>query len=180
MDKNEHLSDELLVTRIQNGDIPAYEILVRRYQNKLLRFARRIVNNTEDAEEVVQDTFINLYKTVERIDTAKKFTSYLYTVAKNSAISYVRKRHMHVSVQDIPEIPDESLTPEEFTEKAVIKESIKTSLHKLPVKYRTVISLYYFRDLSYEEIAGKLDIPINTVRTHIKRAKEMLVGIIKP
>ncbi len=174
----EQKTDEELVAEIQQGDVLAFEVLVKRYQRRLFSFVFRIVYDTHAAEEVVQDALFGAYKTIHRVDTTKKFSSYLFTIAKNTAISYLRRRKHTVSLDVIEEQASEEETFYENLVEAEQKHRVKEAINELDDIYRRVITLYYFDDLSYEEISKKLEVPINTVRTHLSRGKAQLRKIL--
>lgn len=162
-----NVADETLVAEVQDGSISAFEELVRRYQGKLYRFVLRNVHGDHaSAEDIVQETFISLYKTLERVDTNKKFSSYIFSIARNRTISYLRSRKIHSPLESA-----EFLSAQESPQR---DDDLIEALHSLDKKYERVLSLYYFENLSYEEISKRLRFPLNTVRTHIKRAKEAL------
>lgn len=154
------MTDEQLVIRVREGEIGAFEELVKRYQRRLVSFAERMVG--EDAQDVAQETFLAIYKNIGKIDVERKFSTYLFEIAKNRAISILRKRKTM-------QLNEEISYEEEYKD-----EYVAGLVEKLERKYRQVIRMYYFDDLSYEQIAAKLVLPVNTVRTHLKRAKEYL------
>jgi len=173
----EKITDEKLVRQIQLGDIEAFEILVKRYQERLLNFVFRIIRDGMKAEEVVQDTFLNLYKTIERVDTSKKFSSYLFQIAKNLSFSYLRKRKRELPLKEAIFLEDKGIYEKyfEFEDGSILKKAVSG----LEEKYQKPLSLYYFEDLSYKKISRILAIPLNTVKTRIKRAKALLKERIK-
>lgn len=171
-------TDEALVADIQQGDVLAFEILVKRYQRRLFSFVSHIIYDAHAAEEVVQDALFDTYKTIDRVDTTKKFSSYLFTIAKNKAISYLRRMKHAVSLDATQEQADEEETIYEHLVEAEKNHRVKDAIDALEEKYRRVITLYYFDDLSYEEISKKVKLPVNTVRTHLFRAKGALRKIL--
>lgn len=166
-------TDEALVRDIQDGDIFAFELLVKRYQRKLHAFVSRMVFDYQQSQDIVQESFISLYKTIDRVDPAQKFSSYVFSITRNTAISHMRKRRAEISLEDI-EIAEEDESLYSQLVQADDKDRIQKALMLLDPKYRTVIKLYYFDDLSYEEISASMHIPVNTVRTHLRRAKDIL------
>ncbi len=172
------LSDELLVREVQEGNISAFETLVARYQRKLTSFVGSLLHDPESSQDVVQDTFIRLYKTIERIDTSKKFSSYLYAITRNQAISFLRNKKKHATLTEANEIASND-SPESLYEQANLAKDIETALEKIDNKYRKVITLYYYDNLSYEQIGKYLHLPVNTVCTHLKRAKAALKTLLK-
>jgi RNA polymerase sigma-70 factor, ECF subfamily len=172
------LSDMELVRAIQAGNILSYETLVKRYQKGLFVFVMRIVHDEHAASDIVQETFIKTYQHIGNIDVDKKFSTYIFEIAKNTAFSYIRSKKNHISLEDVTD----ALEEETFVEKLYRWDMIHMVRHavsQLPTKYKHAISLYYFDELSYDEISKKLSLPINTVRTHIKRAKEQLKKELK-
>lgn len=170
-------TDEALIQCVKEGEITSYELLVKRYEGKLIRFVTRIVKDRHSAEEVVQDSFFAIYTHIDRIDTSRKFTTYLFEIAKNTALSLLRKRKPSVSLEEIEEIAtDESLY--EYLLGQERADRIGQALDGLDHKYERVIRLYYFDSLSYEEIGRRLKLPVNTVRTHLSRAKRGLKKLL--
>lgn len=171
------LSDEALVYDVQEGSIAAFEVLVARYQTKLHSFVTYLIHDPEAAEDVVQESFISLYKTIDRVDTRKKFSSYLFSVTRNFAISFLRSKKQHAPLREALDTAAGE-TPEEEYEQKDTAMRVEKALDMIDNKYRKVLSLYYYDNLSYEEIGKRLDIPVNTVRTHLRRAKEALKKVL--
>ncbi len=176
----EHVNrrDRALLIASKNGDLSAFEDLVRLYERKLLRVVGRIVFDPYVAQEVVQDVFVSIYQSFASIDEKRPFAPYLYTVAKNASISILRvkKRGKEVALEDV--YPSHVNIEKEYMDKEKGLR-IQEALNTLPSKYRIPIRLYYFDDVSYEKIASILNMPINTVRTHLKRAKKLLGEMLK-
>lgn len=166
-------SDEALVREVQEGSVSAFEALVVRYQTKLHSFVTYLVHDPAAAHDVVQEAFINLYKTIDRIDTSKKFSSYLFSITRNLSISYLRKTKFHVPLDQASQVVSSESPENDLIEKDETLR-IGAALDAIDQKYRKVISLYYYDNLSYEEIGKLLEVPVNTVRTHLRRAKEAL------
>jgi RNA polymerase sigma-70 factor (ECF subfamily) len=169
--------DESLISAIQQGDILAYGELVKRYQRGLFVFVMRIIHDEHAARDVVQETLVKVYQIIDRIDVQKKFSTFVFEIAKNQAISVLRSRKKNVSLEDIVDIEDDKHFLEELY-RSDMARGVRKAVSELATKYKKVITLYYFDDLSYEEVSRKLDIPVNTVRTHLKRAKEQLKKIL--
>ena len=164
-------TDAELVGEVQDGEILAFEILVKRYQARLVRWVVRKGMNEEDAAEVVQDALLAVYRTIERVDVKQKFTTYLFAVVKNMAVSRLRR-----TKKEGP-LPETVAGDDDVVERVVAKEEgerVRKAVRNLPEKQRRVVELYYWENLRYEQIAQKLKTPINTVRTWLFRAKEKL------
>lgn len=166
-------TDEELVKDIQGGDVLAYEELVKRYQRGLYAFVMRFLHDEAASFDVVQSSLIKVYEVIDRIDTRRKFSTFVFEIAKNAAISELRRKKTHVSLEEIVDLGEEESFIEELY-RTDLGSQVREFVRRLPPKYRTVITLYYFDDLSYEEIGKRLHLSINTVRTHLKRAKEQL------
>lgn len=167
-----NLTDEELVGLIQKGDILSFETLVKRYQRSLFSFVPKIIKSQDFVEDIVSETFFKIYTTIDRIDTNRKFSTYAFEIAKNAAISYLRKRKNNVSLEKVAISTNENHLENLEKDEEVTK--VNRAVGKLAQKYREVIRFYYFKELSYLEISDKLKLPLNTVRTRLKRAKKFL------
>lgn len=168
------MDDRGLILAVKNGDIEAFETLVKKYEAKALNFVFGITKDEPLSEEILQDAFLKIYKNIEEIDTARKFSSYFYTVLKNEAISALRKLKKEVNLTEI-EFKLES--GEDLVEKLHKKETrdlVAKTLGRLNDNYRRALHFYYFENLSYQEIANKMKVPVNTVRTFLNRGKREL------
>jgi len=171
-------TDEELITQIQQGNILAYEILVKRYQNKLLSFVYRFIPDSLICEEIVQDTFFNLYKSIEKVNPNQKFSTYLFQIAKNLTFSYLKRKKREISLENTGNLAIEDNNLEDII-RWEEDESLRSAINSLAKKYRKILTLYYFEELSYEDIGRRLSIPLNTVRTRLRRAKIYLAKTLK-
>lgn len=170
-------TDGELVRAVQEGSIRDFELLVNRYQKRLVAFVTRLIHDEAMAEDVVIETLFSLYKTIDRVDTSKKFSSYLYTSVRNTAYSFLRKKKPHVSLTEDLNISDDTRAEHSLLH-IYDQQLVASALQKIPASYATVLRLYYFDQLSYEEIANKIRLPINTVRTHLSRGKSAIKKIL--
>lgn len=172
------LEDIELVKKVKDGDVLAYEILVRRYEPVLYRFLRRWTNETVLIEEVIQDSLFKLYKNIHRVDEKKKFSSYLFTIAKNQLTDQFRRQKKTLPLLDIvPGSNGEYLYEE--VERKDIQTRIRLALLNLKEKQRKIIELYFFEGLTYKKMGKMLGVPLNTIKTNIRRAKTSLKKILK-
>lgn len=182
MPKNfSQLSDEKLVELICSDQINLYEILIKRYQEKLLRYAYYLTNNWQEAEDIVQETFIKTYENLFRFNLKKKFSSWLYRICHNEAINFLKRKRINF-IANAEIYLKEVLDNEESSLDKLIRQSnkraVKKALQKMPLIYKEVLILYFFEEKKYEEISDILRQPINTVATRIRRAKAMLKKIL--
>lgn len=179
----EELTDNQIIERVRRGETNLFNELVLRYQNKIFAYIYKIVNHKEEAEDIVQETFIKVYKNLNSFDADKKFSSWLYRISHNETINYLKK-NKKVNVlyyEDNSYLLNLLKTEKNLIKELIIEEDdqkLKTALKKLPLKYKEVIVLKYLEDKSYEEIAQILHKPIATVGTLINRAKSQLKKIL--
>lgn len=178
-------SDEKLILRFQEGDINAYNELVKRYKDRLLNFALRYFNNVEQAEDVVQDTLIKLYTHASYYKKVAKFSTWIFTIAKNNALTELRKNKRKKTdslwtddgqVIDINS-KEESLDSKVQNEIAI--DQLNKFLDEIPENFRMAVVLRDFQELSYEEISKILEIPIGTIKSRINRGRIQLAEKMK-
>ncbi len=182
MEDKQHVdkTDEELV-ELTLGDENFFVYLIQRYEKKLLGYILKITNvDITEAEDILQEVFIKVYKNLRGFNRKLKFSSWIYRITRNEVISNYRKRKnkAHGNTYDfdndiILTIPD-NIDIEAEIEKGELQEKIKQSLSKIDIKYREVIILKYFEEKSYQEISDILKKPSGTVATLINRAKKKL------
>jgi len=166
-------SDQELVKTVCDGNLEAYAQIVRRYESKLLRYANSIVKNPEDAQDCVQESFISAYKNLRSFDLAKPFSSWIYRIVHNQAISKWRKKK-EVSMEILGDTIESTENLEEsFEQKTTIKQ-VRDCIQHLPVVYAEVVYLHNIEGYSYEEVSAIVQKPKGTVSVLIMRAKKML------
>ena len=183
-------TDQALVARVQQGDKRAFDLLVSRYQHRIIKLVSRFVRNRDDAMDVAQDTFIKAYRALGNFRGESAFYTWLYRIAINTAknhLTAIARRPVEVNLTDADgeEIPLEALqqeteTPEKILLVAEIKKTIFATIDSLQEDLRTAIMLREIDGLSYEEIAAAMECPIGTVRSRIFRAREVIDGTLKP
>ena len=179
--KETQQTDEEIARSVQSGNIEQFGELVKRYEAKMMRYARKFLNIAEDIEDVVQEVFIKTYVNIKSFNLEKKFSSWLYRIAHNEFVNALKKQKRkrvfsffeldillpHSFVEDVKDIDHQKM-----------REMIDGRLDKLEMKYREPIILYYLEELSYKEIAEVLHIPISTVGIRLKRGREKLKKIM--
>ena len=175
-------TDEELIKRFQDGDELAYINLVDRYKDKLMNFIFPYFGEIEQTEDIVQDTMIKLYEKKHYYKEIAKFSTWLYTIAKNLANTELRKRNRkkitylsQMSTKDSDyEIPDVQKDINKEFENEFINERINLAIAGLAEKFKTVIVLRDIQELSYEDISAIVGVPLGTVKSRINRARIQL------
>ena len=175
-------TDEQLMSLFQAGDENAYIALVNRYKDKLINFIFHYLKDSESAEDVVQDTLIKLYQKKHYYKEIAKFSTWLYTIAKNLANTELRKRKnrkttllSRFSTDDKTfEIPSDDLEIGQQVQTYIVNKIIKDAVNQLSEKFKTVIILRDIQEISYEEISEIIGVPIGTVKSRINRARLQL------
>lgn len=172
-------SDDSALVYAALADPEAFGTLMRRYEQPLLRYVRRILGCTrEDAEEVVQETFIKAYENLNDFDTDLAFSSWIYRIAHNTAVSAWRKARVrpHGNAVDVDDEALARLVADEDIVRTVdhrlLRERVATVIERMDEKYRTVLVLRYMEDMDYGAIADITQKPIGTVATLLNRAKK--------
>jgi RNA polymerase sigma-70 factor (ECF subfamily) len=179
------VSDEELVARARAKDFGAFEQLLDRYEDKIFRLAYRFVRNETEAKEILQDTFLSIWRKLDTFKGDSQFGSWLYRVAANTALMRLRsqRRHPEISTEELPvgyldnygQIPSVgenwSKRPDDELQSEELRRHIQTSVDALPEIYRTVFLLRDVEGLSTEETGEILSISVPTVKTRLHRAR---------
>ena len=173
------LSDEALVTMTLNGHSASFEELVRRYERQIFSLALRMMNNQEDANDVAQDIFIKIYHALPKFDESRKFFSWMYKIAMNVCYTQLKKRPPESYPLDnvidfAPFLPDIDSQPEEYFESKEMKELVQQAISELPDNFRVPILLRFMEELSYQQIAEVMELPVTTIETRLYRGKALL------
>lgn len=171
------------------GDQRAYRALFDVHRGSILHIISKIIRNTDEAHDLVQETFIKAFGSLASYRSEYRFSTWLYKIAANNAIDYLRKKKMELLSLDKPietkngqvtiEIPDYSQNPERDYSSKTKRNAIQEAIESLPRKYREVIVMRHQEDYTYEEIASQLRIPVGTVKARIFRARELLKKRLK-
>lgn len=183
LDKNKYLyTDEQLISRFQAGDENAFVELVNRYKNKLINFIFYLLKDEELSEDVVQETFIKLYEKKHYYKQVAKFSTWIYTIARNLANNELRKKNrakvMYLSqmTNDKKGYDLKSNDPSLIAgiENEFLLDELNLAIERLPKTYKTSIILRDIQGLSYEQISNILGVPLGTIKSRINRARLQL------
>ena len=174
-------TDEELISRFQNGDERAYVELVNRYKDRLLNFVFQFLGDIEQAEDVVQDTLLRLYEKKHYYKEIAKFSTWIYTIARNLANTELRKKKRRKTTYlsqlskerqfEIPAIQDDV---DQSLQNEFINDRIQSAISNLPEHFKVVIILRDIQELSYEEISKIVEVPLGTIKSRINRARIQL------
>ena len=183
-------ADYALVERVQRGDKRAFDLLVLKYQHKLLKLITRYVRDPSEAQDVAQEAFIKAYRALPRFRGDSAFYTWLYRIAINTAKNHLvaasrRPPDSDVDMSDAEQYDEtaelkDSATPEMLLLKDEVQQTIIDAVDALPPDLRTAVTLRELEGLSYEEIAQAMDCPIGTVRSRIFRAREAINKRLAP
>ncbi len=188
------LPDEELVAKILKHDREALGELFRRYQKPFFNLAYRFLGDRFLADDLVSEIFLRIYKYLKSYNVTQRFRPWAFKVATNTCLTF-KVKNSKLKVQNynsklkVGEGEDQTTLMETISDAKVdlaaeverneVARRVQKALQKLPEKYRLALYLYYFEDLKYEEVAADLNLPINTIRTHIRRGKEKMQAELK-
>ncbi|MDH5610588.1 MAG: sigma-70 family RNA polymerase sigma factor [Cyclobacteriaceae bacterium] len=185
------LKDFKLIDRATlEGDESAYAELMSRYKKPVYHMVLKMVRNVDDAEDLTIEAFAKAFKNLARFKKDYTFSTWLFRIATNNAIDFIRKKKLdtyslNTSFSDDSgdsvtiDVLDNTLNPIEETIKTQKIELVHMFVTKLPAKYQRLVKLRYFDELSYEEIAQELDAPLGTVKAQLHRARELMYDLVK-
>ena len=186
------LDDSAVVKRFLDGEQRAFGILVERYDNRLVNFVYRTIGDRERAQDLVQETFIRVYRHLHRFDPTRKFSTWIYTIASNLAKNELRNRSRNplVFFQTIKknweadhrplEWEDHSYKPDDLYRKRHLRDVVEKAVSELPEHHRVVFVLREFQGKTYEEIADITAVNLGTVKSRLNRARNNFARIVSP
>ncbi|MBX3102959.1 MAG: sigma-70 family RNA polymerase sigma factor [Bacteroidetes bacterium] len=177
--------DRALIDAAVQGDERAFERLLGKYQKSVYYLIFKMIRNPEDAEDLTQETFAKAFSNLQSFDSKFAFSTWLFKIATNSSIDFIRRRKMQTLSINAPaggednpnpvlQLKDGNLIPDESLLKKQRKEYLSLAIEQLPARYRQLVALRYFEELSYEEVSAQLQIPLGTVKAQLHRARELL------
>ena len=187
MDKQLLYSDEDLIKRFQDGDEQAYVELVNRFRDRLMNFVYRFTSDSEQSEDIVQETLIKLYTHKHYYKKIAKFSTWIYTIAANYAKTELRKKknrkitnlsQMSSDEKDY-DLPSVQPDADQLIESEYLEKRIQSAINTLPLHFKTVIVLRDVQELSYDEISNIVEVPLGTVKSRINRARLQLQKELK-
>ena len=183
------IEDSNLIDKALKGDQHAYDRLMKKYYKLIYSLISRMIFNKDDVDDLTQEAFIKAFNSLDKFDREYAFSTWLYKIASNNCIDYIRKKKLvtfsiHKEIGNSEddmyfEIPDEEYKPDKRLIDSQREKVIQEAIDSLPEKYQKVIILRHREDKDYEEIAKELKIPLGTVKAHLFRAREILNKYLK-
>lgn len=172
------------------NDEQAFAELMKRYKKPVYHMILKMVRNVDDAEDLTMEAFSKAFRNLSRFKKDYTFSTWLFRIATNNAIDFIRKKKLETMSLDTSykddsgeavkiDVEDSELNPMEETIKSQKIELIRIFVDKLPPKYQRLVKLRYFDELSYEEIARELEAPLGTVKAQLHRARELMYDLVK-
>ncbi|HVU35116.1 MAG TPA: sigma-70 family RNA polymerase sigma factor [Opitutaceae bacterium] len=181
-----------VVRRVQAGDVAAFDVLIRKYRERLYGIVYNLTSNREDAADLTQDAFIKAFQSIHRFSGHSSFFTWLYRIAVNSAVSHLRKTRLRAffslervdSEEPVAREIVAALTDKGGGEREAyvreLQEKLNDAMQKLSIKHRTVVTLFEIDGLSHQEIAEIMDCSVGTVRSRLHYAKQLLQSELQP
>lgn len=180
----------LIDEAVQENNEQAFASLMDRYKRPVYHMILKMVRNVDDAEDLTIEAFAKAFKNLHRFKKDYTFSTWLFRIATNNAIDFIRKKRLETMSLDTSftddngdavqiDVEDKNLNPQEVAIKSQKIELIQMFVTKLPAKYQRLVKLRYFQELSYEEIAKELDAPLGTVKAQLHRARELMYDLVK-
>lgn len=172
--------DRRLAELVLEGDDTAFEYLFDRYRDAIRRLLVQRLGHASEVDDLLQETFIKVYINLHRYNPQYTFGQWVYTIARNTFVDFIRRRQDDLPIDErFASPPSLAPTPEESVINLQQRSQIESYLERLSPRYRQLIRLRFFDELSYEEIAAKLALPLGTVKTQIHRAREQMCRFIQ-
>lgn len=180
----------LIDQAVKENDEQAFAMLMDRYKRPVYHMILKMVRNVDDAEDLTIEAFAKSFKNLHKFKKDFTFSTWLFRIATNNAIDFIRKKRLETMSLDTSftddngdavqiDVQDNNLNPQEVAIKSQKIELIQLFVTKLPSKYQRLVKLRYFDELSYEEIATELDAPLGTVKAQLHRARELMYDLVK-
>ena len=165
--------DRMIAAQVVSGQKELFRLLVKRHEQAVYGMGLSFFRNTEDASDFTQEVFLKTFRNLSRFEGRSRFSTWLYKIAYNTAINSVnRKREYHSLVED--EIVSDSDTPERKLLRSLARDAVLEAITELPERFQVCVDLFFFYDRSYQEIEAITGYPVNTIKSHVFRAKKIL------
>lgn len=182
-----HEDDLIIIRSVLSGDSSQFALLWQKYNKQIFASVLKLVRSIDDADDIVQDTFLKAFNALHSYNQTFPFPAWLYKIASNTCIDYFRRKRIRpISIENINReggdiydiIPDKSTPIDVNIINNETKEQLLKAVEQLPLRYKRCIQLRHFEELSYEEISIKMNLPLGTVKITLFRARKMLLNML--
>ncbi|MCL2196374.1 MAG: sigma-70 family RNA polymerase sigma factor [Treponema sp.] len=169
-------NDQLIVGQVVSGQKDLFRLLVRQHERAVYGMGLSFFRNPEDASDFTQEVFLKAYRSLSHFEGRSRFSTWLYKIAYNTALNEVnrRKEYRSLAEEDANKLLSSDETPERLALRNAAREAVQAAIKELPERFRVCIDLFFFYDRSYQEIEAITGIPVNTIKSHVFRAKIIL------
>ncbi len=168
------IRDFTLIKKILKGDKTSFATLMTFYKKRIFIFGKSFFHNDDDANDFVQDVFIKVFLNLKSFQWKSSFSTWLLRISYTTAINSVNKKKEYLPLAENLELPAREYTPEETQLRKITQQAVNEAIQNLPEKYAIVVDMYFFYDVPYSQISEITKLPINTIKSHIFRAKKIL------
>ena len=185
--KQKHEDDLIIIKSVLSGDSSQFALLWNKYNKQIFANVLKLVRSIDDADDIVQDTFLKAFNALHSYNHTFPFPAWLYKIASNTCIDYFRRKRIRpISIENINRecgdiydiIPDKSTPIDVHIINNEMKEALLKAVELLPLRYKQCIQLRHFEELSYEEISLTMNLPLGTVKITLFRARKMLLTML--
>lgn len=182
-----HEDDLIIIRSVLSGDSSQFALLWQKYNKQIFANVLKLVRSIDDADDIVQDTFLKAFNALHSYNQTFPFPAWLYKIASNTCIDYFRRKRIRpISIENINReggdiydiIPDKSTPIDVNIINNETKEELLKAVEQLPLRFKQCIQLRHFEELSYEEISIKMNLPLGTVKITLFRARKMLLNML--
>jgi RNA polymerase sigma-70 factor (ECF subfamily) len=169
--------DTLIVSQVVSGQKDLFRLLVRRHERAVYGMGLSFFRNSEDASDFTQEVFFKVYRSLSRFEGRSRFSTWLYKIAYNTAVNGITRKKEYRSLAEEDQavaMMSDGDTPERILLRKAAGEAVLEALKDLPERYRVCVEMFFFYDRSYQEIEAITGIPVNTIKSHVFRAKKLL------
>jgi len=176
MADEKEINDQLIVSQVVSGQKNLFRLLVRHHEKAVYGMGLSFFRNPEDASDFTQEVFLKTYRNLSQFEGRSRFSTWLYKIAYNTALNEVNRRKEYLSLveEEADKLINSTDTPERVALRDAAKEAIRSAIKELPERFRICVDLFFFYDCSYQEIEVITGIPVNTIKSHVFRAKILL------
>ena len=167
-------NDQLIVNQIICGQKDLFRLLVRQHEKAVYGMGISFFHNKEDASDFTQDVFLKAYRSLAQFEGRSRFSTWLYKIAYNTALNEVNRRKEYYSLAEENIEASSNDTPERAMLRKAARDAVHSAVKELPERYRVCVDLFYFYDRSYQEIEAITGFTVNTIKSHVFRAKILL------